>query len=484
MILKQSRYILAIAAAGVLLSGCGGGGGNGSKGIPPISSVNPVQTGTLEFAVGTANLFGTKTGLNVVSTYRQADGLSNVLLDTPTITGPFTLPTAAAFQGSAAVDSYSTVINAADNYITPSDAFFGGTPPNPGGPSISEIASGAITGTSQLIPLGTPTCDQTTPCTATNNATGGTGTVAPNTTTFGQAGGVFVNGLSPGNSTTQGVAASYIPYVEPLYDNSNTATQMNTFLPWGGPPAFDPNKDNMGLRDGLSNLGAGVVGIPEGFTIFENVAANAGTYTMSLLVPTGFNGSTPASATVSATAKLSSVATLPSYTAGTLPTLALDGKGGGTVTVPAMPAGVIEEYVQIVDFGANDGAPNPATYAAYPTCQGVRGPQGVGPVYYTIIVKAAGTYQLPDTDGPNTSTSGGTSGLTPSPSICTAAQNSAATSGSVTVGDSYTVQTMGLDYDMYGATYPITTSASPTLTGANGQADITVSAPSAVQVSP
>jgi len=467
MNLKQTRYILAIAAAGVLLSGCGGGGGNGSKGIPPISSVNPVQTGTLEFAVGTANIYGTKTGLNVVSTYRQSNGLSNVLVDTPTITGPFTLPAAAPVQAGFSVDAYSTMINAADNYVTASDTANGITPPVPSGPSVSEVAAGGtISGTSQTLPLGTPACDQTTPCTVPNSVTGGTGTVQPNTTTFGQSGGVFVNGLSPGNYTTQGVAASYVPYVEPLYDNTSTATVNNTFVPFGGPPQFDPNKDNMGLRDGLSTLGNGVLGIPEGFTMFENVGVSAGSYTMSLVVPTGFSGSTPTSATVTATATMASTATLPTLTA---PALITDGAGGGTVTLPAadFSGGITEVYVQIVDNGTSTS-----------NCQGVLGANGgAGPVYYTIVAKAAGTYTLPDTDGPNLDAGQGPSALKPSPSICTSAQNKGAG------GDSYTVQLIGTDYDMYGATYPISTSASPTLTGANGQADITVS-PAVTGVSP
>ncbi|MDH2910591.1 MAG: hypothetical protein HKL92_03340 [Candidatus Eremiobacteraeota bacterium] len=446
--MKQTRYILAIAAAGVLLSGCGGGGGgNGSKGIPPISSVNPVQTGTLEFAVGTANVYGLKTGLNVVSTYRQASGLSNVLVDTPTITGPFTLPAAGA-AGNLPFDAYSTL---------------------PGGPSVTEVATGGtITGTSQTLTLGTPACDQTTPCTVTNNATGGTSTVQPNTSTFGQSGGVFVNGLSPGNYTTQGVPASFTPYAEPLYDTTGA-----TFVPFGGPPAFDPNKDNMGLRDGLNNLGSGVLGIPEGFTLFENVVLNGtGKYTMSLVVPTGFSGSTPTSATVTATANLGSMATLPTLAA---PTLTTDGAGGGSLTLPAadFSGGITEVYIEIIDNG--DGA------AA--NCQGVLGAVGgAGPVYYTIVAKAAGTYTLPDTDGPNLDSGSGPTALKPSPSICTAAQNTAAV-GAATPGDGYTVQLVGTDYDMYGATYPISTSASPTLTGANGQADITIS-PVAAGVSP
>jgi hypothetical protein len=147
-----------------LLAGCSGGGSNG---IPKISSVNPISTGKLQIAVGTANLYGTVSGLNVVSTYRQAGGLSNVTVDTPTITGPFTLPAASA--AGSGVDPYSTL---------------------PGGPSAEEVAVGReITGTSQAVHIGTPACDQTTPC-SEPVVGGGTQSVAPNTSTFGQSGGV------------------------------------------------------------------------------------------------------------------------------------------------------------------------------------------------------------------------------------------------------------------------------------------------------
>lgn len=427
MNLQKTRSILAIAAVGVLLGGCGGGG-NGSAGIPSISSVNPISTGKLQISVGTANIYGTATGLNVVTTYRQSNGLSNVLVDTPTITGPFTLPGAAAAGGG--VDPYSTL---------------------PAGPSVEEVAAhGTISGTSQTIPLSTPVCDQTSPCTVSG------ATIQPNTSTFGQSGGVFVNGLSPGNSTNQGVASSYTPFTEPMYDTTGT-----TFTPFGGPPAFDPDGNGMGLRDGLNNLGAGVLGIPEGFTLFENVGLTAtGTYTLSVVVPTGFNGSTPTTATVTATATLGSLTTLPTITA---PTLTLDGNGGGSF-VAVLPAGVTEEYVQVLDTGAGG-----------PSCQGVLGTTFAN-VYYTFIVKAAGTVTIPDTDGPNTVTSGGPSAIKASPTICTSAQNTAANGGTATAGDSYSVQAFGLDYPLYEATYPINKSQSPTITGASGQSDITISA--------
>jgi len=432
------RLSTACVAVSAILAGCGGGGSNG---LPKINSTNPTSTGTLQFAVGTANLYGTNIGLNVVTTYRQASGVSNVLVDTPTITGPFTLPDAGV--AGSGVDPYSTL---------------------PDGPSVEEVAAkGTITGSSQSLHPGTPACDSTTPCTV-SSASGGTVTIAPNTSTFGQSGGVFTNGISPGNSTNQGVAASYVPYAQPFYD---TATG-NAFVPFGGPPAFDPNGTGLGLRDGLQSIGSGALGIPLGISAFYGTNPSAGTYNLSVSVPT----STTTYGTVTATAKLANLVTLGGITA---PDLILDGKGGGTFTITALPTGATEELVEIVDQGVV--SEDTAT-----TCQGALGATldtangGAGPVYYTILVTKPGTYTLADTIGPNTDTSGGVSGITPSPSICTAAQNTAAAGGTATPADTYTVQAIGADYPLYESLYPINKSETPTIVGASGQADITISA--------
>jgi hypothetical protein len=434
-----------------LLAGCSGGGSNG---IPQISSVNPTSTGKLQFAVGTANLYGSATGLNVVSTYRPANGLSNVTVDTPTIKGPITLPAASAAGNfrvdpntGASIDPYSTLVD--------------GPGSTPDGPSAQEVALREITGTSQFIHPGTPVCDQATPCTEPN-AAGGTVTVGPNSSTFGQAGGVFTNGISPGNYTTNGVPISFVPYTEPIYD-----TSVNAFEPFGGPPAFENSNGNgLGLRDGLSNLGAGVLGIPLGITTFAGVAAGTGAYTLSVVVPTGFSGSTATSATVTASANLTTTTKLGTAVA---PVLTLDANGGGTFAVTAFPSGVTEELVQIVDFGdTNSGATL--------SCQGAIGAsEGAGPVYYTFLIKAPGLYTLPDTIGPNTTNNSGVGVITPSPSICTAAQNTAA-AGATTAADVYTIQVIGADYPLYESLYPISALQTPALTGANGQADITISA--------
>jgi len=148
------------------------------------------------------------------------------------------------------------------------------------------------------------------------------------------------------------------------------------------------------------------------------------------------------------------------------------------VTLPAgdFAGGISEVYVEIVDTGVAGGGIS---------CQGIRGTEDA-PVYYTIVAKSAGAVTLPDNDGPNTATTGGPSNIVPSHSICTAADNlaaqTAANGGTAPAvapgGDTYEVYVIGLDYDMYGASYPITKSQSaPTTSSSSGQTDITVSLP-------
>ncbi|HEX8806350.1 MAG TPA: hypothetical protein VF741_05335, partial [Candidatus Aquilonibacter sp.] len=422
---KHTQLLAAVAAAGLMLGGCGGGGGNGSGGIPPISSTNPASAGKLTFAVGTANIEGTTTALNVVTTFRSSDGLSASLVNTPTISGPFKFTVAAAAAGSGA-DPFSTI---------------------PGGPGPMDIAASSITGTPQTVHVGT------TP-------------TSSNESSFGQSGGVFSQSISPGNETNNtGQAYSYVPYNIDVYGLSALNGDPGD-VPFGGPPAFDPDGNGMGLRDGLNLLGHGVLGIPEGFTAFDGLTPSTGTYSMSLSVSTGFSGSTPTFSTVTGSATLSSTTPLPLLDA-TLLAFTPDGNGGATFTVPAsyFAGGVSEVYVQVIDTG--NGSTN---------CQGALGATGgAGDVYYTIVATAGGSYTLPDTDGPNIGAAGA---LTASESICTAAANTAANGGTATAADSYEVLVIGADYDMYGYSY-ITSKKPPAQTASfsGKQADITVSAP-------
>ncbi|GAC1652776.1 MAG: hypothetical protein NVS9B12_02390 [Vulcanimicrobiaceae bacterium] len=452
--------------AGLLVTAaCSAGATSG----PTISTTNPSSPSysSLQFAVGTANIYGTATGLNVVSTFRQINGRSATGVNTPSITGPFTF-TAPAVSGGSAAEPYSTVLKA--------------------GPSLSETTASvpAITGTPQTVMPGTPFCDGVAvpagflPC---------KGSFPPNTTTFGQSGGVFAMGLGPYNAVAaSGQAYSYAPYAQPFYDVSSAPAAPPasnfSFRPWGGPPAFDPNGTGMGERDGVGSINGfdsfGLpffLGVAEGITVFDGVTPGAGGYQLNVAISTVGSGGAITTSNVIAKATLASLATLPALTA---PAVTPDANGDGGATFTAgLPANVTEAYVQIVDFGPlggpNDGfAPKPAN------CQGARGTV-FAPVYYTIHITspAAALYTLPATIGPNLATTGGVANKLPSPSICTAAQNTAA-NGAPTNADDYVVQMIGFDYPIYqaalGLTQP-TTPQNPVITNASGQADITISLP-------
>ncbi|MGA8841381.1 MAG: hypothetical protein WB491_12925 [Candidatus Aquilonibacter sp.] len=282
------------------------------------------------------------------------------------------------------------------------------------GPATGEIGTDAITSTSQ---------------------NPGTTTV----TSFGQSGGVWSLGIEPWNSTSNGDASppgantagtpfQVAPYPVPLYDAASaTGTDPNIFVPWGGPPAFKyaGNPDSI---VGAQNIPAGTAGVPEGIDVFESVAPAAGTYQLSVVIP-GNTGTVTQTKSVT----LGAVTCIPQ--AATPPFVA-DGTGGGTLAF-VMPAGATEAFVQLTDFGPDStvGTVNASA-----------------PVYYTIEATASGTLTLPDAIGP-----GG------APSTAT--------------GDDLVVQVVAFDYDLFGLS-PLNSGSnpSPTITGAAGTDDLSVSA--------
>lgn len=447
-----SRVALLLAV--LTFSACSAGGTGG----PPVASVNPSSPSyaSLQFAVGTANLYDGTVGLNVVSTFRQTNGTSAVGVDTPTITGPFTFTAAAASGGGP--DPYSSLLN--------------------GGPSFSETTAAAslITGTAQTVAPGTPNCDGTAPP-ATIICQGN---IAPNTTTFGQSGGVFAMGLAPYNHQgNTGQAWSYQPYAQPMYGSGHLA-----FIPWGGPPAFDPDGTGLGERDGVGSINPGLdnfgdpyfLGVGEGITMFSGVTPSPGTYKLNVAIATIGNNGSVTTSNIAKTATLGALTLLPTISA---PALSPDGSGGARFTA-SLPAGVTEAYVQIVDYGPNGGPSEAAPSTNPPNCQGARG-TAFAPVYYTLHIANASpaTYTLADSIGPNLATSGGVSNVQPSPSLCTAAQNTAAL-GSAAPADDFVVQMIGFDYPIYQAAFGLTqktTPENPQITGASGQADVTLSIP-------
>ena len=433
----------------------------GATGGPAISAVNPVSPSysSLQLAVGTANLYGSTLGLNVVSTFRQTSGASATGVNTPSITGPFAFTASPASGGGP--DPYSSVLN--------------------GGPSFTETigSAAAITGTPQTVQAGTPNCD------GTGNVPAGfvpcQGNIAPNTTTFGQSGGVFAMGLAPYNHQgSTGQSWSYQPYAQPFYSSGH-----QPFIPWGGPPAFDPDGTGLGERDGVGSINPGLdgfgdpyfLGVGEGITVFDGVSPQPGAYTLSVAIATIGSGGAVSTSTIGKSATLGSLALLPAITT---PALTPNAAGdGGAAFSATLPPGVTEAYVQIVDYGPN-GGPNEASPSTNPpNCQGPRG-TSFAPVYYTIHITASGSYNLPPAIGPNTATTGGVSNIVPSPSLCTAAQNTAINGGTATPADDFVVQMLGFDYPIYQAALGLTqktTPQNPAIVGANGQADITIAVP-------
>jgi hypothetical protein len=402
----------AAVAAVLALAACSGSGTSPSS----VTTVN-VSKNVLQLAVGTANVYGDLgagggafTGLNVAVTYRQPAGSQKIgdsatLVNSPTLTIPGTLAGPVGTSGN-----YSETIET--------------------GPASSEVGGHALTATPQ------------------------SGSAA--VTTFGTSGGAFGLGLAPFNYNEGGAPDNVAPYVVPLYDAlaGTMAGDPNAFVPWGGPPAFDPAGDGTGVRD--ESVPSGTLGVPEGLDVFESIAPSAGTYTLSVSVPAN-TGTT----TQSQTATLNSTAALPAWV---LPTPTLDGSGGATIPV-TLPAGVTEAYVQVTDFG-----PAQPASGSYASCNG----SSTGtPTYYTIELKASGNAVLPDTDGPGKT-----------PSLCTSAQDSATNSTSsaavTTTGDQFTVQLIGFDYPWFEASYPNSSgNPAPTIAGSNGQADVTISSAAA-----
>ncbi len=291
----MKRLAIAFAAGGLGMAGCSGGGS------PQTPTEANVGADVLRLAVGTANIFGDEparavAGLNVAASFRQPAGAlspggSAVLVSTPALTGPFSLPKTA---GSAGGDPTSTVLT---------------------GPAPGEIGTSSITGTPQ-----------------------GGSTV----TSFGTSGGVFGLGIEPFNYG-DGTPFTNVPYPVPLYDS--VAADPNAFVAWGGPPAFDLAGNGQSVV-GNPNVPSGQAGLAEGLDVFAGVTPRTGAYSLTASVPANTGQTTAtASATLASTALLGAVAP---------PVPTLDGAGGAALTV-TLPAGVTEAYLEIADIGPSSG---------------------------------------------------------------------------------------------------------------------------------
>jgi hypothetical protein len=146
--------------------------------VPPSTSVNVTAISKLQFAVGTANIAGTP-GLNTVVTFRQTDGLSGTLLNTPRIVGPH-------------------------GFVVPAD---------PNNPTNTDVGANVINGSPQV-------------------ASG----AASTSTTFGLSGGAFAYGFAPLNSDVTGTP-NFGAFALPFY--AAASAQQSYILGPGN--AFVPN---------------------------------------------------------------------------------------------------------------------------------------------------------------------------------------------------------------------------------------------------
>ncbi len=345
-----------ILAALSVAAGCSSGQ---SSAEPPTTAVN-VASYEAQLAVGVATFVDGSKGLNVVATFRQPNGLSGTLVNTPTITGPagFRVP-----AGMGGID--------------------GGT--------------NHISGSPQVPPLSTPAV-----------------------TTLGEAGGVFTYGLAPDNSDTSGSLYNNV-YDGAFYDATGALTGAdsggNPIEFRGGPPSY-PN-----VLDGT--YPSGFEGYTQGFVTFDT-APVVGNYGLSIAIAAG---NAP---TVTVTGKPGGTIT---NTAGSLgaivaaPTFVEDGKGGGTASCTT-PTTAMETLVDITDVTAV--------------------------TFFSSVVKGGGA--ITTTFAPNLG-----------------AYVSGVAGPTLTSGDEYSVSCIAANYPAFESGPPSNLQELPTITGSNGQADISFS---------
>ena len=388
---NSKRTLAALAGSAIvaaLLAGCGT---NGAAQLPSVSKANLNQN-ALQLAVGTARIGqDSAVGLNVVATLRQPNGLSAVLADMPTLTGPagFGVPGGApGAYGSGNVDAGTAHIS--------------GSPQVPlSNAGLVNSTLGTFTGVFSY-GFGPFNCDQN--CTNVSAYYPGN----PN----GSGGNGFTSSSYDGTSLIAAILGSDPTQPLPFF----AASPPFDYLV--GPPAV-PFFNN-------GTFPSGFAGYSPGFTAFELPPATGG-YSLSVNVA----AQNVAPVTYTASATLSSAAAL-----GPISVTFTGAAGGGSGTV-TVPAGVTETEVFIVDVERG------LFYTVGPLT-------GTGAVAYT----------LPGNLGP---------------CVGSNCQTGAGATASLASGDDVFVSAVGYDYPAFEAGPPGNTQQKPTISGANGQADLTTS---------
>ncbi len=234
---KHSRNLIALALLGGLV-GCT----SGQSAVEPAVSGANLSLDKATLAVGVATFFDGTQGTNAVATFRQPNGNSATLVNTPSLTGP-----AAWLVPAAPASAPATGVDGGTNRIT----------------AAPQIQSGV-----------------TSP--------------VPVADTLAQSGGVFSYGFAPDNASTSGAIVT-TSYTMPFW----AATGFTARSYKGGPPAYPQE------RNGLSGGGTAFIGFAQGFLTL-NTPAVAGTYNLAINVTDSVGNSTnfAASATLTSTAGL------------------------------------------------------------------------------------------------------------------------------------------------------------------------------------
>ena len=198
------------------------------------------------------------------------------------------------------------------------------------------------------------------------------------------------------------------------------------FIPWGGPPAFDPFHNSMGMRSGLSPITVDSFGDPvwlgvgEGITVFDGVKVRSGSYSLRVAVSTINSSGGVSTGSILKTAHLDAAFVLDTIHA---PVFMPDQKGGGSCNRFApRPGNGSTRADRGLRSGQRSGrveqADEPA--AELPGCERHE--------FRTRILHDSrygsdGTYKLPDRTGRISLRKGTPKAST---SICTAEQNKAA----------------------------------------------------------
>jgi hypothetical protein len=330
------------------------------------------------------------TGLNVVTTFRQKNGLSAALVNTPTLTGPA-------------------------GFLVPADAL----PPNGAG------GAGADGGSNHISAVAQSFMPQTV------------------NTTFGRVGGIFASGFAGLNNDNANNSAFYpgnppggvpspmwgepfyvasVPYTGVISSGAGSPLAPPTYLV--GPPAVPFFNDG--------TFPTNFAGYMSGFAAFE-VKPAAGTYTLNEIVPTT-NSNITFTASATMTSVAAPLAALPT------PTFVEDGKGGGVATLVVPPDGrIVETLIYVVDVTNHN-----LSYTSKPI-------SGTGTVHFVLA----------DNLGPCSITEPGCQTSNPGKSINPL--------------DFYLVYAASFDYKQLEAEPPGNLSQLPTIKGASGQADVTLS---------